>query len=113
VVVQGGGYIGVELAGILHALGVETYLVARSGVLTGFDDLVKEELVLEMKRVGLKLRFGVSIERVDKVDSLLNVQLSDGEIISKLPTQKSERMCFLRNFFHCFSLDLHVHNRWC
>ncbi len=110
-VVQGGGYIGVELAGILHALGVETYLVARSGVLTGFDDLVKEELVFEMKRVGMKLRFGVSIEKVDKIDSLLNVQLSDGEIISKFPAQQSERICFLINSFHCFVFDLHLHHR--
>ena len=46
VVVFGGGYIGVELASILNALGSEVHVVIRSpdGVLRGFDEDLREFL---------------------------------------------------------------------
>ena len=56
-VVVGGGYIGVELATIFHALGVETTLVIRrTEPLRGFDRDVRAAATEEMRRRGLDIR---------------------------------------------------------
>ena len=54
VAVVGGGYIAVELAGILHALGSETHLLFRgdSVLRHGFDPFVTEHLMTLMQRDG-------------------------------------------------------------
>ena len=53
-VVVGGGYIGVELATIFHALGVETTLVIRrTEPLRGFDRDVRAAATEEMRQRGL------------------------------------------------------------
>lgn len=49
IVVLGGGYIGVELAQILQALGVETTLVVRSRPLKFLDQDMLDVLLTEMK----------------------------------------------------------------
>ena len=54
--VVGAGYIAVELAGVLNALGTETLLVCRGdGVLRSFDPLVQETLNAELVRSGVEL----------------------------------------------------------
>ena len=56
VAVIGGGYIGVELAGVLRALGSEVDLVAlEDRVLEAFDPLLGEVLMQEMNRQGIGL----------------------------------------------------------
>ena len=54
VAVVGGGYIAVELAGILHALGSETHLLFRgdSVLRHGFDPFVTDHLMTLMQRDG-------------------------------------------------------------
>jgi glutathione reductase (NADPH) len=55
-VVVGGGYIAVEMAGILQALGTETKLVVRQGkALRTFDDLLSDTLDEEMQRQGIQM----------------------------------------------------------
>ena len=56
--ILGSGYIGVELAGILNALGTETSMVCRGeGVLRkGFDPLITQILNEELTRTGVTLR---------------------------------------------------------
>jgi glutathione reductase (NADPH) len=57
VVIVGGGYIGVELAGIFNALGSHTTLLDRNGLpLRGFDDDVRSFLAIEMDKKGVHLR---------------------------------------------------------
>jgi glutathione reductase (NADPH) len=52
--IVGGGYIAVELAGILNALGSDTSLVLRRGrALRDFDDMITDALDAEMKRRGI------------------------------------------------------------
>ena len=55
IVVIGGGYIGVELAQILHALGVKVTLVVRSVLLRFVDDDVRAVLEECIAKSGLQL----------------------------------------------------------
>jgi glutathione reductase (NADPH) len=56
-VVIGGGYIAVELAGVLQALGTEVTLVVRGErALKNFDDLICATLAEEMDKAGIKVR---------------------------------------------------------
>ena len=51
VAILGAGYIAVELAGVLHALGVKTDLfVRRDRPLRGFDSYIVEGLVMKWKK---------------------------------------------------------------
>lgn len=55
-VVVGAGYIAVELAGILNALGSDTHnLIRRDHVLRNFDETVSEMLTEEMVKAGINL----------------------------------------------------------
>ncbi len=52
--VIGGGYIGVELAGVFKALGTETHLFTRGDKpLKDFDSLIVDTLMSEMKKQQL------------------------------------------------------------
>ena len=62
-VVVGGGYIGVELATIFHALGIETTLVIRrTEPLRGFDRDVRAAATEEMRRRGLDIRTSTTVQ---------------------------------------------------
>jgi glutathione reductase (NADPH) len=55
VAVIGGGYIGVEIAGVFHGLGTKTELFTRADKpLRGFDTYIRDSLLLEMAKSGLK-----------------------------------------------------------
>ncbi|WP_417531396.1 glutathione-disulfide reductase [Marinobacter lipolyticus] len=78
-VVWGGGYIAVEFAGILAGLGVETTLLYRGELfLRGFDDDVREFTANEMRRKGVDVRFGTTIEAVESDGTFYDVTLNDG-----------------------------------
>ena len=56
ILIQGGGYIAVEFAGIFNGLGSEVTLVYRGdNILRGFDDDVREHLRGEMEKRGIKI----------------------------------------------------------
>ena len=56
ILIQGGGYIAVEFAGIFNGLGSEVTLVYRGdNILRGFDDDVREHLRAEMEKRGIKI----------------------------------------------------------
>jgi glutathione reductase (NADPH) len=78
-VVWGGGHIAVEFAGILAGLGVETTLLYRGDLfLRGFDGDIRQFMAQEMRKKGVDLRFGVTIESVENVDNAYHLRLSDG-----------------------------------
>jgi glutathione reductase (NADPH) len=82
IVIQGGGYIAVEFAGIFNGLGSEVTLVYRGeNILRGFDDDVRTHLRSEMERRGIKVLTKRIVEGVEKVDHGLCVELSDHEDI--------------------------------
>ena len=76
VLVVGGGYIGVELATIFHALGVETTLVIRrTEPLRGFDRDVRAAATAEMKRRGLDIRTSTTIHHLERAGGLCCTRL--------------------------------------
>ena len=80
VAVVGAGYIAVEVAGVLHALGSETHLlVRRRKPLRQFDDLLSDTLVDIMAEEGPTLHTCAVPQRVEKQqDGSLKLQLEDG-----------------------------------
>jgi glutathione reductase (NADPH) len=79
VIIVGGGYIGVEFAGIFHGLGVAVTQVYRGPLfLRGFDDDCRETLAEEMRKKGIDLRFNAGIEKIIKVGNGLRATLTDG-----------------------------------
>ena len=66
VAVVGSGYIAVELAGVLRALGSDvTQFVRYDGVLRTFDPMLRECLMDAMREAGIAIEPGVTIARVD------------------------------------------------
>ncbi len=69
VAVIGGGYIGVELAGVLQALGSEVALVAlEDRVLEAFDPMLGEVLMGEMEKQGIRLHLGCRVTGLTETD---------------------------------------------
>ena len=71
VAVAGAGYVAVELAGILHALGAEvTVLVRGDCLLREFDGLLGDALAEEMRREGITVAFHTEIASVQQRGTL-------------------------------------------
>ena len=80
ILIQGGGYIAVEFAGIFAGLGSQVTLVYRGdNILRGFDDDVREHLRGEMELRGIKVILKQTVAAVEKVEHGLCVELSDRE----------------------------------
>ena len=59
VAVIGAGYIGVEIAGVLNALGSDvTMMVRGDALLRGFDEAMQSSLLEQMRADGVTIRFG-------------------------------------------------------
>ncbi|HEX5509053.1 MAG TPA: glutathione-disulfide reductase [Pseudolabrys sp.] len=82
IVIQGGGYIAVEFAGIFAGLGSKVTLVYRgANILRGFDDDVREHLRSEMQRRGIAVTCGHTVTAVEKSGDELVTYLSDGKTV--------------------------------
>jgi glutathione reductase (NADPH) len=78
ILIQGGGYIAVEFAGIFNGLGSEVTLVYRGdNILRGFDDDVRAHLRAEMERRGIRVVTRQTVEAVEQVEHGRCVALSD------------------------------------
>ncbi|MGZ6227197.1 MAG: glutathione-disulfide reductase [Candidatus Binataceae bacterium] len=79
VILVGGGYIGVEFAGIFHGLGAKVTLVHRGELfLRGFDDDLRRMLATEMGKREIELRFNSQVERIEKLPRGIRATLIDG-----------------------------------
>ena len=80
VAVLGAGYIAVELAGVLHALGSETHLLVRKHKpLRSFDDMLSDTLVEVMAAEGPTLHtHSVPKEITRNDDGSLTIHLENG-----------------------------------
>lgn len=83
VAVVGAGYIAVELAGVLHALGSETHLLVRKHApLRNFDPMVTDTLVELMAAEGPTLHTQAVPKSVEKnADGSLTLNLENGESV--------------------------------
>ncbi len=79
VTVVGGGYIAVELAGVLRGLGSQvTLLVRGERLLRGFDHDLAAMLEETMRKDGIGLRLGTTVEAVEREGDTRVLRLGDG-----------------------------------
>ncbi len=77
--VIGGGIIGCEFASIYAAFGVEVYIIEFLPTLISTeDDEIAKRLAVFLKKSGIKVKTGVSVESFKEVNGNLSLQLSDG-----------------------------------
>ena len=78
VVVVGSGYIAVELAGVLHALGSQVCMVLRRDrVLRAFDEMLSEELMRAMQADGIEIIAEADVRRLSRREEALEVEISN------------------------------------
>ena len=79
VAVIGGGYIGAELAGVMHALGTEVSLFGlEDRLLIAFDDMISETLAKEMTQQGIELNLGVEVNALEQHADGISVSTKQG-----------------------------------
>ena len=77
VVIQGGGYIAVEFAGIFAGLGSHVTVVYRGeNILRGFDDEVRHHVRTEMEARGIRVLTGCKVVGVEDASGQFSVRLS-------------------------------------
>ncbi len=82
VVIQGGGYIAVEFAGIFAGLGSHVTLVYRGeNILRGFDDDVRHHVRVEMEKHGIRVVTGRKVAAIERSGAHFVAQLSGGNQI--------------------------------
>jgi glutathione reductase (NADPH) len=82
VVIQGGGYIAVEFAGIFAGLGSHVTLVYRGeNILRGFDDDVRQHLRKDMEKHGIRVVTGCTVAAIEQTGTHYSVRLSGGNHI--------------------------------
>jgi glutathione reductase (NADPH) len=83
VVIQGGGYIAVEFAGIFAGLGSHVTLIYRGeNILRGFDDDVRQHLRVEMEARGIKVITGCKVAAIEQAGPHYSVRLSGGNHVT-------------------------------
>jgi glutathione reductase (NADPH) len=78
IVIIGGGYIGVEFACVLNALGTEvTQIIRGDKILKGFDEDIRDEIQAGMEQKGIRIITKSDCDRlnIEKTDSGLKIQL--------------------------------------
>lgn len=84
-IVVGGGYIAVEMAGILNGLGVKTTLVYRGDMfLRGFDEEIRQFVKEEMIKKGVVLKFN------DNVSSIKHIQEPERDLVYQVNYESGE-----------------------
>ena len=79
VIIVGGGYIGIEFAGIYAAYGIPTMVVeALDSILPGIDADCAKLVHRTLKRRGVKVHTGAAIESVQTGDDGVAARLADG-----------------------------------
>jgi len=79
ILIIGGGYIGVEFAGIFYGLGAQVTQVHRGPLfLRGFDDDLRAALAGEMRKRGIDLHFGTLVTRLERTAEGIVAMLSSG-----------------------------------
>ena len=87
VCVVGGGYIGVELAGILNSLGSKVTVVAlEPRVLETFDPLISETVQHNLEQEGITLNMPFAVSALERQDDGIAVMSSDGAALTGFDT---------------------------
>jgi glutathione reductase (NADPH) len=82
VLIQGGGYIAVEFAGIFAGLGSHVTLVYRGeNILRGFDDDVRQHVRMDMEKHGIKVFTGCKVAAIERSGEHFSARLTGGNQI--------------------------------
>lgn len=83
IVIQGGGYIALEFAGIFAGLGSDVTVVYRGdNILRGFDEDVRSHLRAEMEKLGIAIITGCTVTKIDRHGDEFTTHLSSGASLS-------------------------------
>jgi glutathione reductase (NADPH) len=83
IVIQGGGYIALEFAGIFAGYGSDVTVVYRgANILRGFDEDVRSHVRAEMERQGITILTGYTVEKIDRHGREFTTHLSNGSSIA-------------------------------
>src|SRR6516162_6948044 len=83
IVIQGGGYIALEFAGIFAGFGSDVTVIYRGdNILRGFDDDVRDHLRGEMEKSGITIITGCTVTRIDKHGKDYTSHLSNGSSVA-------------------------------
>ncbi len=87
VAVIGGGYIGVELSGVLRALGSSVTLVAlEERLMARFDPMISAVLTQEMEKQGIRLHTHFQVTSLARSANGLQVHGNEGRILDGFDT---------------------------
>ncbi|MBH88478.1 MAG: glutathione-disulfide reductase [Pelagibacterales bacterium] len=82
IVINGGGYIALEFAGIFASFGANVTIVYRgTNLLRGFDSDISKLITEELKNSKIKVLTEIEISSVSKTSAGLSTLLSNGEVI--------------------------------
>jgi glutathione reductase (NADPH) len=83
IVIQGGGYIALEFAGIFAGFGSDVTVIYRGdNILRGFDEDVRAHVRSEMEKQGITILTGCTVTKVDKHGKDFTSHLSNGSSIA-------------------------------
>jgi glutathione reductase (NADPH) len=79
IVIQGGGYIALEFAGIFSGLGSQVTVIYRGeNILRGFDDEVRQHVRADMEKRGIRVVTGCTVAAIERGGAHYSVQSSSG-----------------------------------
>jgi len=81
--IVGGGYVAMEFAGLLRALGSEVEVLAHGPLLQGFDDELVQALMLQMQAHGIRFSSHSAIQAAHRTDD--GIMLADASTASHGP----------------------------
>jgi glutathione reductase (NADPH) len=83
IVIQGGGYIALEFAGIFAGYGSDVTVIYRGdNVLRGFDEDVRAHVRAEMENQGITILTGCTVTKVDRHRHEFTTHLTNGSSIA-------------------------------
>ena len=83
IVIQGGGYIALEFAGIFAGFGSDVTVIYRGdNILRGFDEDVRTHLRAEMEKAGITILTGCTVKAIDRHGKDFSTHLSNGSSIA-------------------------------
>jgi glutathione reductase (NADPH) len=83
IVIQGGGYIALEFAGIFSGFGSDVTVIYRGdNILRGFDDDVRTHVRAEMEKRGITILTGCTVAKVDRHGNEFTTHLSNGSSVA-------------------------------
>ena len=87
VAVIGGGYISVELSGVLSALGAEVTVIAlEDRIMELFDPMISRTLQREMRKQGINVNTGFEVTALSQSDDGISVASKDGDVLAGFDT---------------------------